>query len=287
MPCSVNAFSRVCEVPANHESIEAEWLSAALNAEVVSFETRVCSEGQVAITVVLYDIVYASPEVAKVRPPSLAIKIHPSSAGARVFGKEGKMFSKELYFYSELKETLSEAGVESPEVYGMWTDGGTPGLDKIEFFALMMEDLTLKYEPYSVANSPTALDVENIALKSMLPLHTRFWNKVDLQEYPALDPGASLLEDFVMMMEGFGATWPTVKARWPSRARFKGPVLASGFPTGWKRGLELLDQLARPGEAKKFYRKCAKVWKSRVKTAVHGVCASCLPPLSCLTPGCC
>lgn len=255
-----------------------DWLSAALAAEVTSFESRVCSEGQVAITVVLHDIVYASPEIAKQRPSSLAIKIHPASAESRAFGKESKMFSTEIWVYSDFKTLLADAGVETPETYGIWTDGGTPGRDKIEFFALMMEDLTLKYDPYSVENSPSVSDVENIALKSMLPLHAAFWNKVDLQKYPALDPGPSLLEDFFPMMEGFGAVWPGVKARWPSKANFTGPLLPSGFPKTWKRGLELLDQLARPGEAKRLYRKCAKIWRSRVKTCVHGVYGLCCAP---------
>jgi hypothetical protein len=270
MPCLSNKFTRVTELPMDPEKIEIGWLSAALDAEVESFETRVCSEGQVAITVVLHDIVYANPTEAYDRPQSVAVKMHPAAAESRSFGAQGKFFSKELYFYTEFKDFLVAAGVEAPETYGIWTDGGVPGRDVIEFFVLMMEDLTQRYEPYSVKNSPSVADVENIAINSMLPMHVTFWNKLDLEKFPVLDPGNSLLEDFLPMMEGYAEAWPKVKAQWPSRAGFSGPLAASGFPVSWKRGLDLLDKLARPGATRSFYDKCANVWRSRVKTCVHG-----------------
>ena len=73
----------------------------ALHAEVTSFETRVCSEGQVAITVVLHDIKYATARDD--RPSSLAIKMHPADAGTRSFGYQAGMFSQELWFYSKFR----------------------------------------------------------------------------------------------------------------------------------------------------------------------------------------
>jgi len=182
-------------VPADCEKISTEWLSHAVHAEVTGFKTRVCSEGQVAITVVLHDIEYAAPRDD--RPSSLAIKMHPADEGARQFGYISGLFSQELYFYTSFCDKLP--GIVVPEVYGIWSDGGRPGQDPIEFNALMMEDLTKKYEPYSVDKSPDAQGVEDIALGCIAPFHAAFFGKVDLEEYPQLDPGGapgSFLNDF-------------------------------------------------------------------------------------------
>jgi hypothetical protein len=42
------------------DEVTKEFLSGALGAEVSSFESRVCAEGQVAMTVVAHSIVYAN-----------------------------------------------------------------------------------------------------------------------------------------------------------------------------------------------------------------------------------
>eukprot|EP01050_Picozoa_sp_SAG11_P001632 SAG11_NODE_74_length_18043_cov_13.387818_2_plen_99_part_00 len=63
------------------------YFAHALILQVQSFRTRVCSEGQVAITVVLHDIVYTT---LSARPTSLAIKMHPGDAAMRVFGHKGE-----------------------------------------------------------------------------------------------------------------------------------------------------------------------------------------------------
>ena len=91
-------------MPADCEKISTEWLSHAVHAEVTGFKTRVCSEGQVAITVVLHDIEYAAPRDD--RPSSLAIKMHPADEGARQFGYISGLFSQELYFYTSFCDKL-------------------------------------------------------------------------------------------------------------------------------------------------------------------------------------
>ena len=266
MPCISNVFYAAYDGPSDFEKISKEWLSAALCTEVTSFKTRLCNDGRVAVTAVLHDIVYATPQVD--RPSSLAIKMQPAEEGARQLGYHGGLFSQELYFFTTFREKLP--GVEAPKILGIWSEGGRPGLDKIEFFAIMMEDLSPTYDVYSITTTPSATDVENIAVKAFAPLHAGFWNKVDLAELPELDPGPSLLADFTMTIDIFAETWPRVRALWPPKAKFSGPLLDSGFPIAWKDGIALLDKLATPGVFDKYYAAANDVWKSRVQTSVHG-----------------
>lgn len=272
MPCVSNAFTPVAEVPDDCEKISKEWLSAALNAEVTSFSTRICSEGQVAITVVLHDIVYAAAGRDD-RPKSVAIKMHPATAEMRVFGTQAGLFSKELFWYTGFKDCFPE--VDCPKTFGVWSGPGRPGRDKIEFFALMMEDLTEKYVPYSVEQSPSAQNVEDIALKAMVPFHSKCWDKIDLEATPELDPGGSLLAEFFPMIDAFSEVWPRVKKEWaqhiPAGGVDVGPLdPSSGYPVSWAAGLALLDRLAQPGATGQFYKASNDVWASRVTTCVHG-----------------
>ena len=91
----------------------------------------------------LHDIEYTTKRDD--RPSSLATKMHPADKDARSFGYISGLFSKELYFYTTFRDMVPDLVV--PEIYGIWSDGGRPGRDPIEFNALMMEDLTDKYEP--------------------------------------------------------------------------------------------------------------------------------------------
>jgi hypothetical protein len=266
MPVLANRFSPIVAPPDDCEKIPLEWLSAALHAEVRSFSTRVCSEGQVAITVVLHDIKYVADQPD--RPRSVAIKMHPAAAEGRVFGTMSGLFSTEVWFYTTFHEHLPNT--LCPEALGIWTDGGKPGIDNIEFFALMMEDLTIKYDSYSVDSSPTPQQVEDIALNTMVPFHATLWDKCDLVDaHPALVKGdGTLLGDMVFLIEQFSDAWPKVRAAWPQHAEFEGPLSASGFPTSWP--IETLDRLAVPGAMQELYAKAAAVWSTRVQTAIHG-----------------
>ena len=219
---------------------------------MTSLNTWSCIGGRVAITVVLHDILYAAavePAHKARLPSSLAIKMHPATAEARQLGFQAGLFSKELYFYTTFKDMLGPA-VASPRCMGIWADKGRPGLDNIEFFVLMMEDLSTQYDSYAmVDNPPSAAAVEHLALACMVPLHAKFWNKVDLVKLPELDPGSSLLADFAGTVDAYPGLWPRLRADWPALADFKGrPVdAATGFPSEWAAGLGLMDRLAAPG----------------------------------------
>ena len=110
----------------------------------------------------------------------------------------------------------------------------------------------------------------------MIPLHSRFWGKVDLAAYPELDPGGlpgSLLEDFKFTRDGFAENWAKVRKEWPTHIAAAGLDTSGtgGFPVHWGDGVALLDKLAESKTGfTDYYDKCVSVWATRVQTTIHG-----------------
>ena len=146
--CLMNTFGGTINTfPRMSADFDKEWLSAALNAPVESFELRYAGEGQTALTFVLHTIKYAAGARDGL-PSSVAIKIHAESEGQRTSSSTFRLYDKETYLYTKLQDTVP---LRMPKPVAIWTDGGD-GSDgskpPIEYFALMMEDMSIDYEVF-------------------------------------------------------------------------------------------------------------------------------------------
>ena len=122
-----------------------EWVSNVLGAEVKSFKTKLCSQGQVGVTVLILDIEYATAVDASM-PKSLAVKMHgPGEEQRKNSGAMGLYF-KEIYAYHDFNIGKSVPLV-CPEVVGIWYDARDP-YETMVYFNLVMVNLNIEYDPY-------------------------------------------------------------------------------------------------------------------------------------------
>ena len=104
--CLMNTFGGTINTfPRMSADFDKEWLSAALNAPVESFELRYAGEGQTALTFVLHSIEYAAGARDGL-PSSVAIKIHAESEGQRTSSSTFRLYDKETYLYTKLQDTV-------------------------------------------------------------------------------------------------------------------------------------------------------------------------------------
>ena len=104
--CLMNTFGGTINTfPRMSADFDKEWLSAALNAPVESFELRYAGEGQTALTFVLHTIKYAAGARDGL-PSSVAIKIHAESEGQRTSSSGFRLYDKETYLYTKLQDTV-------------------------------------------------------------------------------------------------------------------------------------------------------------------------------------
>jgi hypothetical protein len=96
------------------------WVSNVLNTEVKSFNTKLCSQGQVGVTVLILDIEYAEPQQPSM-PTSFAVKMHgPGEEQRKNSGAMGLYF-KEIYAYHDFN-IAKNVPLICPEVLGIWYD---------------------------------------------------------------------------------------------------------------------------------------------------------------------
>ena len=139
--CLMNSFGGTINTfPRMSADFDKEWLSAALNAPVEGFELRYAGEGATALTFVLHSIRYGAGARDDL-PSSVAIKIHAESPEQRAGSVGILLYDKEVFFYTKLRDVVD---VQSPKPLAIWTDGadGTDENKCVEYFALMMEDMT-------------------------------------------------------------------------------------------------------------------------------------------------
>lgn len=85
--------------------------------QVTGFETRVCAEGQVGITVVCSKIEYAGDAPAG-RPSSLALKMSHTDARSALFAP---FYEKEVFFYTGWGDAMAaRVGINIPQALAAW-----------------------------------------------------------------------------------------------------------------------------------------------------------------------
>ena len=75
------------------------WVSAVLDTEVKSFDTQICGQGQVGITVLILNIVYSESKPSM--PKSIAVKMHGSGEEQRKNSAAMGLYFKEIFVYHD------------------------------------------------------------------------------------------------------------------------------------------------------------------------------------------
>ena len=164
-----------------------EFLSGALGAEVTAFESRVCAEGQVAMTVVAHSIVYADGAAGEGKPKGVALKISHSDGRENMFAP---FYEKEIHVYTGWGESMAKAtGIKIPNALGAWqinpTEGTAPTV-----CCIMMEDLTEKWIPFDpIAASPT-FEETKVVMSEVAKMHKHFYKKESATKAPFSASGA-------------------------------------------------------------------------------------------------
>ena len=177
----------------------------------------------------LYDIQYG-PGAKAGLPPSVAIKIHAESPEQRKASVSLQLYDKEMFFYTKLRDSVP---VETPRPLAAWTDGGdgTDAARPVEFFALMMQDMTVQdgveHEVHDISglDPPRMMDADDVRALGKLQarLHDHFWGVPELEAYPlSAVPGE-------MSLATFAAGLPTLRQAWDT---CKGGLAAKVSPPG-------------------------------------------------------
>ena len=158
------------------------WVSGVLDTEVTSFKTKLCTQGQVGVTVLILDIEFAG-DVDESMPKSLAVKMHgPGEEQRKNSGAMGLYF-KELYAYHDfnIKESTP---VVCPEVVGIWYDDRDP-YENAVLFNLVMVNLNEEYTEYDVGAGQLPSQAEwNEILAICGKQHAKYWEDTGIQKPP-------------------------------------------------------------------------------------------------------
>ena len=131
------------------DEVTPAWLSAVFEQEVKSFDTKLCTEGQVGITVLITNVVYAKQSTSM--PTSLAVKMHGPGEEQRQQSGAFGLYFKEIYAYHDFA-LHSSVPVSVPGVLGIWYDARDP-YETMVHFNLVMTDLNVEYTPYKAAET--------------------------------------------------------------------------------------------------------------------------------------
>jgi len=267
--CVMNSFydtPTICKTQsfcASPSEITAEWLSHALNANVSSFTTRVCAQGQLGLTVIVEDIKY-EPGTSR-RPASVAIKIHTQIEQILPIIKLLNAYSRELFFYTSF---AAEVPLQSPKVLGVWTDGADLREGCVQKFNLMMENLSDDWEGFDpVSNPPTYEEFERIILCAQ-EMHVKFWKNPVITQHPFSETGAdfSYYEKGKSMRSFSAQLWPTVRATMPQLAGW-----GSSFPPEFSGMVDFIDHYVADLEKSECLSDVIEeIQKSRPMTLIHG-----------------
>lgn len=278
--CLMNAFypdpskcrvQRYCKTP---DEITKDWLGAALDAEVLSFTTEVCEQGQCALTVLIKDIKYA-PETAG-RPAGLAIKMHLQDDGQRTMFSGLGHFTREVYFYTAF---ANKVPLPSPKIYGVWTDAfgaNLTGLDAppVGYFNLLMEDMNASWKTFNpvIDGLHTTLEETEQVLMMAREMHVKFFKSPEITNVPFSKTGAKFSLDAKRPYVGYAvASWPPVKENMPKLSA-AATGWASGFPDHATELVKFYDDfLGNEGAlATRYIDVLEKVFQSRPMTLNHG-----------------
>lgn len=276
--CLMNAFfsdpskcpaQRYCATPAE---ITKEWLSSALDANVLSFSTDVCDQGQCALTVVIKDIKYGAQQAGFTgRPASLAMKMHGQTDQQRTMFSGLGHFTREIYFYTAFADKVP---LQSPKIYGVWTDvkgGNLTGKDAppVEYFNLLMADMNDAWKTFNpvIEGLHTSLEETEQVLMRAREMHVKFFKSAVISNAPFSKTGANFSLDAKRPYVGYAvASWPPVRQNMPALAGW------DSFPAHATELVDFYDKFLADGGAlaTRFVDALEKVFQSRPMTLNHG-----------------
>jgi hypothetical protein len=153
-----------------------------MDQPVKSFDTKLCSEGQAGVTVLLLDIVYGDGVDAASLPSSLAVKMHGPGVEQRMMMGGLGLYSKEAYMYNEFNmgESLP---VVTPKVFGIWYDT-RESYETMQMFNLVMENLNENYDAYNMfAKVPNQAEWDDMFI-DLGKLHAKYWDSPEIYKPP-------------------------------------------------------------------------------------------------------
>jgi hypothetical protein len=159
------------------------WIGKLLNANVTKLgSTKLCSEGQIGVTVLCLGIEYENQAEAASRPSSIAVKMHGPAIAQRQQMSEAEFYSKELYVYNNMAQSIP---VTMPNVYAILFDDRN-GFDRCKSFNLVMTNLNDDYEPYELVTPdkvPNTSQWKGI-FREVTKVHAKWWDSPEILRRP-------------------------------------------------------------------------------------------------------
>lgn len=184
------------------EEVNPAWLSALTGKEVKSMDTKLCTEGQVGITVLMTNICYAEGS-SEGMPTSLACKMHgPGEEQRKGAGAMG-LYAKEILIYHKHMEEFSLK--KTPPVQAILYQAEEDYLTMVHF-NFVMDDLNVLWEPYKMAEltgTPTQEEWDQI-FERVVKFHIQYWDTPFIKKTPfaADESGVFKLSPLEQMMAG-------------------------------------------------------------------------------------
>jgi hypothetical protein len=147
----------------------------------------------------------------------------------------GSLYDKEIYIYMQLRDDMP---VTSPQPLAIWTDGGdgTQRDMPIEFFALMMEDLSTEQECFDAIclNPERTMSAEDNSglVKLQARIHDKYWGSPAAEVYPISTKGGQ------MSLDNFRAGLDPLEANWVLLKKHAAEKAAKHSAPGWGDGIE-------------------------------------------------
>lgn len=179
--CSKHGDGAKVTIAVTEADMTPAWLSNVLDTEVKSFDTKLCGQGQVGVTVLCLNIEYASEQPSM--PKSLAVKMHgPGEEQRKNSGNLG-FYHKEVYAYHDFN-IGNNVPLVCPDVIGIWYDARKP-YETMEYFNLIMVNLNEDYTPYDPGTGvlPTQVEWDEI-FGICAKQHTQYWEDAKIKVPP-------------------------------------------------------------------------------------------------------
>jgi len=142
---------------------------------------KLCGQGQVGVTILLLNIVYAKDQPSM--PKSFAVKMHgPGEEQRKNSGAMGLYF-KEVYAYHDFN-IKENSPLPCPDVVGIWYDARDP-YETMVYFNLIMVNLNEAYDPYDPGTGqlPTQVEWDEI-FGICAKQHVKYWNSPGIKKPP-------------------------------------------------------------------------------------------------------
>ena len=187
-----------------------------------------------------------------------------------------------MFFYTKLRDAV---GVKSPKPLAIWTDGadGTDENKCVEYFALMMEDMTadgtMEVHDISGLDPPRMMTADDLRslFKLTVRIHNEFWEDPRIHQFPISCSGDKFelgtLRATLPILEG---CWKQLRVGMAAKCKEFGAAGwgdgIGGWPKCYNQFLPFLDELFADNAAKAgvFLNNLEAAWKNRPLTMAHG-----------------